>query len=155
MYFNNLVRLASNHLKSFIPKNKEELVVYVESSEDKNTPKHALNWLRIMQQTSPSSENLQQQISLISSFIATNLSIDAWYTSIEYKNIGNQKHIEFIANLLQMDNFSFEQALSEDNYHALQTELFNFSKALLYSMRAKKHTHNYSPQHFQSWLSLV
>lgn len=158
MYFNNLVRLATHHLKRFIPEEKTELVDYISISEDKNTPKHAMNWLQIASGIHvQSSAILQQQVNIIRNILATSLSIDAWYSGVEYKNIDNQKYIEYILLLIHANlgiYISVDIVLSEENYHTIQQELFSFSKALLASIAKKTYTHSYTAEQIKDWLAI-
>jgi len=158
MYFNNLVRLSTHYLKNFISKDKDDLSAYIAISEDKNMPKHATNWMHIMSTThTQSSKILQKNISIVSNILSTSLSIDAWYSEIEYDKVDNQKYIEYILRIIEVDkgiSISTQIPLHEDNYHIIQTELFSFSKAFLSSIVGKKYVHNYSKEQLEYWMNL-
>ncbi|MET0463047.1 MAG: hypothetical protein ABW007_07830 [Chitinophagaceae bacterium] len=155
MYFNNLLKLCSYYLKNHIPQDKHILQEYIECSEDKDTPKHALHWLDLMNiKQDNHSYKLQQHINLLANLLSINLSIDAWYSGVAFKDIENHNYIEFLSKILQQKNIIITEILSENHYHILQNELFTFSKALLYFLMDKKYVSDYQEQQFTEWLEI-
>jgi hypothetical protein len=158
MYFINLIKLTSYYIKNNIPLDKEILTTCINQIEQKNNPRHAKQWLDIIGETQIDfSQNMIVHLNLLNPILAVSLSIDAWWSGVNYDVINYKHYLDgliYIIYLTEDKHIAASQPISEEEYHNLQQSLYNFSKALLSYITKKTHNQLYSTELFDMWLNI-
>lgn len=158
MHFINLVKLASYYIKNNIPLDKEILTTCTNQIESRDNPKHAHQWLDIIGQSHIDfSKNMMPHLNLLSPILGTSLSIDSWWSGIDYEILNYKHHLDgliYIIHTTENKHIISSQPVSEDEYHNLQQSLYNFAKALLSYLTKKNQNPIYSTELFDMWMNI-
>ena len=162
MYFINLVKLATHYFKSNTP--VEQILLDNDINYKEQNSRQPDNQLAniftnyIEQEHSKYGNDIANISNIMQPLLATSLIIDEWYVGIDINVIDNITPLNIIIELInRYKNVTIiidakEPKITEEEYHQLQEELYNFTKSLLAYIFNKKQETIYSEAEFKNWL---